>query len=93
MDRRNFLKAIGVWGVSMGLPVFFGCAEKLGGKQKQLKRSIKKPNIVFILADDLGYGDVSCLNENGKIKTSNIDSIARAGMKFTDAHSGAWRLG
>ena len=89
MDRRNFLKAIGVWGVSMGLPVFFGCAEKLGGKQKQLKRSIKKPNIVFILADDLGYGDVSCLNENGKIKTSNIDSIARAGMKFTDAHSGS----
>jgi len=51
--------------------------------------SRRKPNIVFILADDLGYGDVSSLNENGKIKTENIDSIAEGGMVFTDAHSGS----
>lgn len=47
----------------------------------------KKPNIIYILADDLGYGDVSCLNEQSKIKTANIDSMARSGMRFTDAHS------
>lgn len=48
-----------------------------------------KPNIVFILADDLGYGDVSCLNENGKIATPNMDRIAKSGVIFTDAHSGS----
>ena len=47
----------------------------------------KKPNIVFIFADDMGYGDVSALNENSKIKTTNIDRIANEGVVFTDAHS------
>ncbi len=46
-----------------------------------------KPNIVFILADDLGYGDVKCLNPQGKIATPNMDRLAAAGMIFTDAHS------
>jgi len=46
-----------------------------------------RPNIVYILADDLGYGDVSCLNENSKIHTKNIDDLASKGMCFTDAHS------
>ena len=49
-----------------------------------------KPNIVYILADDLGYGDVQCLNpERGKIATPQIDSLAAAGISFTDAHSGS----
>lgn len=48
-----------------------------------------KPNIIFILADDLGYGDLSCYNPDSKIKTPNIDRIASEGMSFTDAHSGA----
>ncbi|WZL81213.1 arylsulfatase [Vallitaleaceae bacterium 9-2] len=46
-----------------------------------------KPNIIYILADDMGYGDVSCLNKNSKIRTPNFDSIADNGMIFTDAHS------
>lgn len=46
-----------------------------------------KPNIVYILTDDLGYGDVGCLNPQGKIKTPHIDRLAAQGMAFTDAHS------
>ena len=46
-----------------------------------------RPNIVLILADDLGYGDISCYNENSKIKTPNIDKIATGGVIFTDAHT------
>jgi len=45
------------------------------------------PNIIYILADDMGYGDVSCLNENSKIHTYNIDKMAQEGLRFTDAHS------
>ncbi|MEX2235879.1 MAG: arylsulfatase [Cyclobacteriaceae bacterium] len=47
-----------------------------------------KPNIVIILADDLGYGDVQCYNlQRGKIPTPNIDRLAASGMRFTDGHS------
>jgi len=46
-----------------------------------------KPNVVYVLVDDMGYGDVSCLNPEGKIPTPNIDRLAAEGMKFTDAHS------
>lgn len=50
-------------------------------------RRADKPNIIFILTDDLGYGDLSCLNRDSKIKTPNIDRIASSGITFTDAHS------
>ena len=46
-----------------------------------------KPNIVYILADDLGYGDVGCYNPASKIPTPNMDRLAKEGMRFTDAHS------
>ena len=45
------------------------------------------PNIVYILADDLGTGDLSCLNPSGKINTPNLDKLAAQGRIFTDAHS------
>ncbi|SMO81311.1 Arylsulfatase A [Saccharicrinis carchari] len=45
------------------------------------------PNIVYILADDMGYGDVSCFNENSQIHTTHMDRLADQGMIFTDAHS------
>jgi arylsulfatase A-like enzyme len=50
-------------------------------------KSDVRPNIVFILADDLGYGDLGCYE--GKIPTPNLDRLARAGRVFTDAHSSA----
>jgi arylsulfatase A-like enzyme len=46
-----------------------------------------KPNIIYILADDLGYGDVKTFNPEGKIATSNLDEMAENGLKFTDAHT------
>lgn len=48
----------------------------------------QRPNVVIILADDLGYGDVQCYNpDRGKISTPNIDRLAAEGIRFTDAHS------
>lgn len=47
----------------------------------------KKPNIVLIMADDLGYGDVGYLNPDAKTKTPHLDALAKAGMSFTNAHS------
>lgn len=50
----------------------------------------EKPNIVYIICDDLGYGDIQCLNpDNAKIPTPHADRLAAEGMIFTDAHSGS----
>jgi arylsulfatase A-like enzyme len=48
---------------------------------------MNQPNIIYFFVDDMGYGDASCLNPEGKIHTPNIDRLAREGMIFTDAHS------
>lgn len=66
------------------LPLFcmFACTDHQDTVSKQ-------PNIIYILADDLGYGDVSSFNPESKIKTKHIDKLAAGGMKFTDAHSGS----
>ena len=54
------------------------------------KLAAEKPNIVYIICDDLGYGDIQCLNpKHGKIATPNADQLAKEGMIFTDAHSGS----
>jgi arylsulfatase A len=47
-----------------------------------------QPNIILILADDMGYGDLGCYNPQSKIPTPNLDRMAREGIRFTDAHSG-----
>ena len=47
----------------------------------------RNPNILVILADDLGYGDVGCYNPQSKVPTPHLDRLARDGMRFTDAHS------
>ena len=49
----------------------------------------KAPNIVIILADDMGYGDPSCNNPESKILTPALDRIAQEGVRFTDAHAPA----
>ncbi len=67
------------WALVAGvlLPILASCTQE---KEKQ-------PNIVFILADDMGYGDVSYLGEKTKLTTTHIDQMAREGVVFTDAHS------
>ena len=57
----------------------------LGGSSFSAER---KPNILVILADDVGWGDFQCYNPQGKIPTPHIDRMAREGMRFTNAHSG-----
>ncbi|MBI4873646.1 MAG: arylsulfatase [Acidobacteria bacterium] len=47
----------------------------------------KHPNLVIILADDLGYGDVACYNPQSKIPTPNVDRLATEGVRFVDAHT------
>ncbi|MFY9241998.1 MAG: arylsulfatase [Polaribacter sp.] len=55
---------------------------------KAPKTSSSKPNIIYILADDLGYGDLSCFGQN-RFKTPNIDQLAKEGMIFTQHYSGS----
>ncbi len=52
------------------------------------KNSFAKPNVVFIIGDDIGYGDFGCYGAT-KVKTPNVDSLAQHGLRFTDAHSPA----
>ena len=56
------------------------CLPVLGNDQE-------KPNILLVLADDLGYGDVQCYNPESKIPTPHCNRLAKEGMLFTDAHS------
>ena len=61
----------------------------IGGFLSCRARGKSFPNIVYIVADDMGYGDVSCLNPESKIPTHHMDRLASEGMIFTDAHSGS----
>ena len=54
---------------------------------KKEKKITQKPNIIYVLADDLGYGDLSSFNENSKINTPHLDQMVHEGMQFTDAHT------
>ena len=82
MNRRNFLKAAGIGIASLAMP---GCANGL--QSGSSAAGSNKPNIVFIMADDMGYGDLGCYNKKSKIPTPNMDRLAAEGMRFTDAHS------
>ena len=57
------------------------------GQAANATAAVKHPNIIYIMADDQGFGDVSALNPESKIPTPNIDRIAKEGMIFTDGHS------
>ncbi len=92
MERRNFLKscAASLGAGLMGGRLFAAGGVTMSNQAMNLRAGKKLPNIIFIMADDLGYGDVNCLNTNSdKIPTPNMDRIAANGMTFTDSHSGS----
>lgn len=64
--------------------IFAGCE----GQKPKEGRDLKRPNIIYILADDLGYGDLSCYGQ-AHFSTPNIDKLASEGIKFTQHYSGA----
>ncbi len=68
-------------GASCGLGLLL-CAQALFGQDQEVR-----PNIVILMADDLGYGDLGSYNARSKIPTPNLDRLASQGMRFTDAHS------
>ena len=68
------------------IPYLSGCNMN---KNPNQEKGSQAPNIVYILADDLGYGDLSCLNDSSAVQTPHIDALAEEGMAFTDAHSDA----
>ena len=53
----------------------------------QTEKTEQKPNVILIMADDMGYGDLAIQNPESKIATPNLDRLALEGMRFTDAHS------
>ena len=78
MNRRFFMKAVGMGAVSLALP---------SHPVKSAATDVnKKPNIVFILIDDMGWPDVACYGSKFH-ETPNIDRLADQGMKFTDAYA------
>jgi arylsulfatase A-like enzyme len=82
MNRREFIKRIASGAIAAVLPNS-GCSIANSGTSAS---GSDRPNIILIMADDLGYGDISCYGST-KINTPNIDALARGGMKFTDYHS------
>lgn len=65
----------------------FGSLALGGLAAPALRAQTAPPNIVLILADDLGYGDVGAYNQDAKFRTPHMDRVAREGVRFTDAHS------
>ncbi len=82
--RREFLKVAGAAAVGLGA-VVPGCRSVEEGRKEAGSRD--RPNIIFILADDLGYGDLGCYGQE-TIQTPNLDRMAAEGMIFTDHYSG-----
>ena len=81
---RHGATASGVAG-ARGLPGVAHC--RADEKGTSMTTQLRRPNIVYFFVDDMGYGDASCLNPDGKIQTPNMDRLANEGMSFTDAHS------
>lgn len=79
MNGRRVINSLWIWLAIIG-------ALAVTGIERDVVAS-DRPNILVILADDLGHGDLRCYNEQSKVATPHIDRLSRGGMRFTDAHS------
>ncbi|HSW02254.1 MAG TPA: sulfatase-like hydrolase/transferase [Sedimentisphaerales bacterium] len=85
LSRRGFLKSASVGAAVAGIA---GCARVAVQKDSPDVVAASKPNIVFVLADDLGYGELGCYGQK-LIQTPSIDQMAAEGMRFTDHYAGS----
>ena len=81
--RRSFLKAVGLGAAALATQGCTSASELINGTIPQ-----DKPNIIFILADDLGWAELGCYG-NKFNETPNLDKLASQGMKFTEAYAAA----
>jgi arylsulfatase A len=82
MNRREFVRAIGLGAASLALP---GCAGSTNPTAGGV--SSDRPNIIFIMADDLGYGHLGCYGQE-EIRTPHLDRMAAEGTRFTQTYAG-----
>ncbi|MBL7185148.1 MAG: arylsulfatase [Phycisphaerae bacterium] len=83
LNRRNFL-SLTAGGAAAAMLGVAGCEGEFAGGRS----SPERPNIIFIMADDMGYGDLGCYGQK-HIQTPNIDTLAREGTRFTDCYAGS----
>src|SRR5438067_2305330 len=76
---RHRVAVLSLWPLAFVAAIFLG-------KPVLAADAPRKPNVVILLADDIGYGDVGCFGAT-KIKTPNLDKLAAQGLRFTDAHA------
>ena len=80
--RRDFLKTVGIAAGSAGVfCVLPGCS----GLEMKIRDKVRQPNVVLVITDDQGYGDLSC-HGNKIIKTPNLDKLHSQSMRLTDFH-------
>ncbi|MCK5269507.1 MAG: sulfatase-like hydrolase/transferase [Sedimentisphaerales bacterium] len=88
MNRRDFLKKIVLsTGAAVAAGTVPSTAVSLAGKTLSTRIGRKRPNVIYILADDLGYKELGCYGQK-KIRTPNLDKLAAEGMRFTQHYSG-----
>jgi len=84
LTRRDFLKSAGTGAAVVAMAGYAQTSSKITPDGVPTS----KPNIIFILADDLGYGDLGCYGQK-QIRTPNLDRMAAQGMRFTDHYAGS----